>query len=659
MLRVIRAGQVIDEDNLINLEELRHQLMTRLSLVLIGVSGLTMWLVPPLTYAQMVAFCLWSVLLVLGLGIRLLPYFHPILARHLLVWGLTGGLLAAMRLLPDPWLPFLGLLLPLIGAPLLPGSELATAGVIAIGAAWLGYSGARLYPLPELLPALAVSVVLTWLIVRSLYTPLQWAWTMQQRADQLLDKLRDRQAELSRILKSSELANILLRRTQHELVAARKRAEEARRMKEQFAANISHELRTPLNLILGFSEVMYLSPHVYGEMSWPPNLRRDIYQIYRSSRHLLEMIDDILDLSRFETVGFRLHKEPTALELLLTGTLEIAQDLFRGHLVHLETEIAPDLPSLEIDRTRIRQVVLNLLNNARRFTEVGQVRIAAKQENGEVVISVSDTGPGIPPDQLQSIFDEFYQVDLSLRRSYQGVGLGLAISKRFVQAHEGHIWVESEPGVGSTFFFSLPIPNHHLPSLPLPLKPLPEPQWPEVRPRLLVVDPDPGVATLIRRHLEAYEVFQVNQFEELAQAVTIHEPRLVICNIAPGEPPPHPPFVSTPVPLIECSLPSQAWLAKDLAVATCLTKPITSQQLLPQIGRLGHVSNILIIDDDPGFGQLVERMLETSGRVFKIRQAHDGEDGLLAMRTQQPDLVLLDLIMPGMDGFRVLEEMRQ
>jgi len=157
-----------------------------------------------------------------------------------------------------------------------------------------------------------------------------------------------------------ELSYSLQRRLQDELIAARNEANTARQMKERFAANISHELRTPLNLILGFSDVMYVTPEAYGDFTWPPKLRRDIYQIHRSSKHLLEMIDDILDLSRQDMIDFTLHREATPLEALLRHTAEIVIDLFQDPAVRLEVVLAPDLPELEIDRTRIRQVVINL-----------------------------------------------------------------------------------------------------------------------------------------------------------------------------------------------------------------------------------------------------------------------------------------------------------
>lgn len=654
----------------VNLEELRCQLADRVALTLMGVGALLILLTWPVVSFSPVGVVSFAVVplatLLVGLGwvARALVKVHPAAARHLLVWAPTAGLLAAMWLSPEPWLPFLGLMLPPVGAMLISAGEFGTAGAIAAIATGLTLSGARTYPLPLLMIALVLGVALAWQAMRTLYTALGWAWTMQQRANHLLELARDRQGELSRALKSLDISNTLLRRTQRELIAARKQAEEARLMKEQFAANVSHELRTPLNIIVGFSEVMYLSPEVYGDADWPPTLRRDVYQIYNSSRHLLKMIDDVLELSRFEMVGFTLSKEPTSLRPLLRDTVEIVEKLFQGRPVRLELEVAQDLPTLEIDRTRIRQVLLNLLNNAARFTDEGVVRVEAKRADGEVMVAVCDTGAGIPAEELPHLFDEFYQVDRSLHRRHGGAGLGLAISKHFVEAHDGRIWVESEVGVGSTFTFTLPIPGKYVPvSRLLVDRPL-EPPEPETRPPILVVDPDPAVATMIDRHLEKYEVVQVEEGERLAEEVMLHHPRAVVCNVPPGERAGCRTVfadlaTAMPVPFIECSLPSQAWLADGLAVVACLTKPVTATQLLREIERLGGVHNVLVVDDDRDFCRLVERMLEASGSAFHLRHAYGGEDALLALRAQRPDLLLLDLIMPGVDGFQVLEEMRQ
>jgi len=654
----------------VNLEVLRSQLAGRLGLVVMIVGGLLAWVCPAQRPFPVVEFGVLIVLVVVGWSVWRLVAIHPATARHLLVWGLNAALLAAMGLFPGLWLPFLGLPLAFIGAILVTGGEFAVLSMTAVLAIGLTCAGVRSYPLAQLIVALILGTALAWLTVRTLSTALEWAWTMQERADRLLKLARDRQGELSSALRSVEITSTILRRTQRELILARQEAENARKMKEQFAANVSHELRTPLNLIVGFSEVMSLSPEVYGDLDWPSTLRQDINQIYRSSCHLLEMIDDVLDLSRYEIAGFTLDKEPTDLGQLIRDTVCVVEGFFRGRPVKLEAKIPLDLPMLNIDRTRIRQVLLNLLNNAQRFTEEGRVRVEARRADGEVMISISDTGSGIPADELPHLFEEFYQMDRSLHRRHGGTGLGLAISKHFVDAHDGRIWVESAEGRESVFTFTLPIPGEHVPLSRLQVdRPLQLPAS-EERPVILLMDPDPNVAAWIGRHLGEYEVISVRDATQLNERLSLHRPQALVWNTPPGKRNDNgldiaqstlfdDDAISASVPIIECSLPSQSWMADNLSVVAYLTKPIPTEQLLQVIGRLGDVHDVLVIDDDRGFCRLVERMLAASERPYHVHRAYGGERGLLALRARKPDVVLLDLGMPDLDGFQVLDEIRQ
>ena len=650
----------VTDSSRVNLNDLRRQLTNRLALVLIATGGLFAWLLLGATPFPLLPLLLTVGLVALGLLILSLNTRVPRLARYLLANGATAFVLIAMWVFPEPWAPFIGLGLVVINATLVTGGELATTCAIGLFSVWLADSGLRPYPVTGLLVALALTVVLARLAVSTLYTALGWAWDMQQRANELLGESQDRQASLSSTLKSLELATYQLERANHSLFIARRQADEARRMKEQFAANVSHELRTPLNLIMGFSEMMYRSPHVYGDVRWTDPLRGDVYQVYRSSRHLLDLIDDILDLSRFEMVGFTLKKEPTNLASLLRGAVDIATDLFRDHPVQLDLQVEPGLPTVEVDRTRIRQVVLNLLSNAQKFTERGTVRVTAHHAGAEVVVCISDTGSGIPAEKLSHIFEEFYQIDGTLRRSHSGAGLGLAISKNFVQAHEGRIWVESQVGIGSTFSFSLPVPDTIAPLAGQQSTAELEPPWQEV-PRVLVIDPDPAVASLVRRHSPGYEVIQVRDMSLVQAEIQMHQPLIILNNVLPTES--GKAVVCAPsaacVPVFECSLPSQAWLAGSLAVRASLTKPFTADQLVQQVHALGNANDVLVVDDDPGIGQLVERILSAIRSDIRVRHAHDGAAGLQAMRLHRPDLLLLDLIMPGMDGFEVLAHMQR
>lgn len=665
---------VAARDPQINLAELRSQLTTQLGTVMMVGGGLLIWArillwVSSSTRQRPVfpiaLIGLLAAVASIGFEAQALVDSRPVLARHLIAWGLDVSLLVGMVLFQGTWLPFLGLIPIFINGLLVRSGRVVTAAMVGGLATWLSYSGARAYPLIELWTALILGVVLSELAVGTLSTTLEWAWTMQQRADQLLSLARDRQGELRRVLKSLEASRELLARTQSELEAAQRRAERARILKEQFAANISHELRTPLNLVLGFGELLYLSPEVYGAINWTPRLRRAIYQIYRNSRHLLGMIDDILDLSRFEMTGFALNTAPTSVQPLIAETVEIAQDLFRNSDVRLAYEVAPDLPVLEIDRTRIRQVLLNLLNNAARFTKRGLVLIEAKREGSEVVVSVSDTGIGIPDSELPNMFQEFHRLDTGLNRNQGGSGLGLAISKHFVEAHGGRIWVRSpsdlpqENGAGPGSVFAFAMPDTHVPYARLQESRHPVQSSGGRRAPVLVVDPDIRVVSLVERHTGKYPAVQVERWEDLPRAIEQYHPRAIVENVLPWSADGEMVVPAAPVPVIRCSLPTQAWMANALNVHACLTKPVTMETFVHLTESLADVQSVLVVDDERGFCQLVEQMFQVISPDIEVCHAYDGEEGLTVLRACRPDLLLLDLRMPRMDGFTMLEQMRQ
>ncbi len=646
----------------LNLDDLRAQLVVQLGLltIVIAQTMIIFFDAPPESHLGL--FFYWLAFTAVG-GVALYWSGQRLaLARHVLVWGHTALLLGAMWLFPAVWVPFMGAVLIFSSAMLVNRTEFITALVVAATAVWAVQSGWRDYPLNGLLTTLLISLITAWLALRTLYTALMWVWNAHRQAEELLRHNSAQQAELRRAVKSLQLANTIREDTERELRLAQRQASEAQRAKEQFAANISHELRTPLSIILGFSEVMYLSPEVYGDMAWSPKLYRDISQIYRNSRHLLGMIDDILLLSNFEMTGFTLHREQTPLFSLITDSAGIVSNLFQGTAVSLVLDLPPQLPTLNLDPTRIRQVILNLLNNARRFTTSGTVTISATTTavSGYVQISVRDTGPGIAMDKQAHLFEEFFQVDHSLARGYTGAGLGLAICRRFVEAHHGRVWVESEPGRGSTFSFTLPLPETENRPMRLTRTREIEPGRAQTPPRLLVVDADQHVATIIGNSLADFAVVSVESGAQLPTAVQTHHPTAVVWNVPPGHLPDPVALADLPpqLPLFFCSLPSHAWLAQTLGVVASLRKPLNFERLWHILNDLPSVAEVLVIDDNVGMCQLVERGLNAGSHPLRVRVAYDGESGLLAMREQQPDAVILDLMMPGLDGFGVLNAMQ-
>ncbi|MBI3611095.1 MAG: GAF domain-containing protein [Nitrospirae bacterium] len=254
---------------------------------------------------------------------------------------------------------------------------------------------------------------------------------------QLEEKVQDRTAEL-------EKAN-------RKLTDSNQKIAEADRMKSKFLTNMSHELRTPLNSIIGFSRVLLKG--VEGPLT--DQQRADLEAIYKSGQHLLGLISDLLDLSKIEAGKMDLHVEEVELGELVQGVLSTAQALAAGKAIELKREVRPGLPKVWGDGMRLRQVILNLVSNAIKFTDRGEVEVRVEQRGSYVVVNVRDTGCGIRMEDQGKLFEEFRQLDGGRQRG--GTGLGLAISKRFVELHGGEIWVESRVGEGSTFAFSLPV----------------------------------------------------------------------------------------------------------------------------------------------------------------------------------------------------------
>src|SRR6266540_75666 len=228
---------------------------------------------------------------------------------------------------------------------------------------------------------------------------------------------------------------------------------EASRHKSQFLANMSHELRTPLNAILGYAELMLDS--IYGEM--PGKARAVLERLQSNGRHLLGLINDVLDLSKIEAGQLTLSLDDYSLSDVVHGVVSAVEPLAAEKRLAFKAEVAPGLPTGRGDGRRLSQVLLNLVGNAIKFTDKGEVAIRASATNGAFTVAVCDTGPGIPVADQAKIFEEFQQADSSITRKKGGTGLGLSIAKRIIEMHGGRIWVESEPGKGSTFYFTLPV----------------------------------------------------------------------------------------------------------------------------------------------------------------------------------------------------------
>jgi signal transduction histidine kinase len=239
----------------------------------------------------------------------------------------------------------------------------------------------------------------------------------------------------------------------HEIEDKSRQLEVASQHKSQFLANMSHELRTPLNAILGYTELIL--DDIYGET--PAKMRGVLERVQRNGKHLLGLINDVLDLSKIEAGQLTLSLGDYSIKDVVHSVFSAVESLANEKKLALRIEVPNTLPVGRGDERRLTQVLLNLVGNAIKFTDQGEVAVKASAMNGTYTLSVCDTGPGIPEADRVKIFEEFQQADSSATKKKGGTGLGLSISRRIVEMHGGRIWVESEVGKGSTFSVSLPV----------------------------------------------------------------------------------------------------------------------------------------------------------------------------------------------------------
>jgi len=468
----------------------------------------------------------------------------------------------------------------------------------------------------------------------------------------------------------------------------RRLAEEANRLKGRFLSTVSHELRTPLNLIVGLSKILLREGS--GATPLPLPYRQDLERIHASAQHLDSLIRDVLDLAQSEMGRLQLVREPLDLAEVFEVVTLVGEHMARDKGLAWRVEIPPDLPRVWGDRTRLRQVALNLVSNAIKFTERGEVTLRIRAGAEAITVSVSDTGLGIPAEEQGVIFDEFRQSERTAARGYGGLGLGLAICKRLVLLHGGQIGVQSsgQEGAGSTFYFTLPAME--APALPpeTPALPLAAGQRMDPSATVLLLSELPGSGERLRDHL-ARQGFEVNV--------------LVIDQAAGGEGCTHPPHTDwlahlaaappgallldvTPasergwevlrvlkgnpatrdVPVLFYALAQERDSGAVLELET-LTKPVGTAELALALERRGFPAagghkTILIVDDEPGILELHARLVQAQshahGATYRVLKARNGREALDLMRRERPDLVLLDLMMPELDGFGVLERMQ-
>ncbi len=300
----------------------------------------------------------------------------------------------------------------------------------------------------------------------SIHDTIGWALDAGAKSNRREELLRATQVDLQAAIHERERLNTQLQTLNKDLDAARCAAEAAYRSKASFMATMSHELRTPLNLIIGFSTAMVEHPEMYDNQPLPQLYHDDVAEIRRNSKHLLGLINDILDLAKVEAGRLELHTRLITLDGLLYEALKTGEGLLIGRPIKLRREFEPGLAPVMADEGRVRQVLLNLLSNASKFTDAGEIGLGARSDDRELVVWVRDSGIGIASADQPRIFGEFEQVEHEESKQRGGTGLGLSICRWLIQMHGGRMWVESTAGKGSVFYFALPLAS--MASLPQP-----------------------------------------------------------------------------------------------------------------------------------------------------------------------------------------------
>jgi PAS domain S-box-containing protein len=486
----------------------------------------------------------------------------------------------------------------------------------------------------------------------------------QNRALQM-EIIRQQNEDLDRL--ATELA--VAKRNEEERA---REAEAAARLKSEFLANFSHEIRTPLNGIIGYCDLLMreegsrLTPHG----------RRDLSVVKKNAQTLLALINDILDLSKIEAGRAEVVQELVNFRELAQDCTDTVREYLKGKEVELTHRVDERVHLVRTDGLKLRQVLLNLLSNAAKFTDSGEIALSAQVEDGMAVIRIEDTGIGIPPDQLPFIFEKFRQVDGSSTRTVGGTGLGLAIVRELTRVLGGSVSVESTLGRGTTFTVKLPCLVEDEQPAREPVRQEPSPDMAAALSSVaaggtvMLVDDDPLVQHLVAGELKAAG-FQVelaaDGFEALKKAraikpqaivLDLHLPRLdgwsVLSTIKAEADLAH-------IPVIIISVEEQRARGFSLGACDFLVKPVNPNHLLDAVrrhvnGTAGALGEVLVVDDDGDSRELVSRSLRRAG--FSTSEARSGEEALLKARVSPPTLVVLDLMMPNLDGFEVLRRLR-
>jgi len=497
---------------------------------------------------------------------------------------------------------------------------------------------------------------------------------MMQRVQDAQHGLEDRVNERTRELKQTLRQ---LQEGERRLSEAKDSAERANRAKSDFLAKMSHELRTPLNSIIGFSEV--LQEQTFGPLN--DKQERYVGNVLSSGRNLLDLINDILDLSKVEAGRMELAVDEFALSDALADIRTVVSALADRKSLEIQLDVDPALPRIVADQGKFKQIMYNLLSNAIKFTpDGGRVRVGARRGRslspdgpGMVEISVADTGIGIRPEDQQRIFQEFEQVTSEYGRDQPGTGLGLALTRRLVELHGGRLWVESEPGLGSRFSFTMPVSRER----PVAAQPPDEAaarageQGAGDAPLVLVIEDDDRARELLTDQLRAagYRTAEARSGAEALAAVAELKPEVITLDILLPDRHGHEVLAqlkSRPetrdIPVIVVSMTEDRQLGLSLGAADWFVKPARREDFIGAVHRAAASSGsarpatVLVIDDEPASVEFVTDLLVHQG--FTVLAARGGREGVAKALEGRPNVIVLDLLMPEMSGFEVARRIR-
>jgi len=642
-------------------------------------------LVWPQVFSPSMYFITLGMIILTVIAVRLLRSLY-LLAQLLWSIGLAVLIISAYTWYQRPEITLLLIFLPIMAEVMLgiKSALVLEAFLLILAGTWnsLGF----LFPLPAnyfivVMLATLASTALGWGISYNLITSIEAASLHYNEAVRRLEEARKHRAEISVLLKDVNNANYQLDRTNLMLAYARNEADKAREERDRFALAVSHELRSPLNFIIGFSDLMVNSPATYDDLkAWPAGLYEDIQEIYKSSTHLMNLINDILDMGKMDANQFTLFKEKTDFASIVEEVREMVQPAINSKLLKIEIQVEADLPAVFVDRTRIRQVLLNLVTNALRFTKKGGITIHAYRVTPDLLrVDVKDTGIGISKEDLGKVFKEFRQVGESNLRSGEGSGLGLSIGRRFIQLHDGEMGVESETGKGSTFYFTIPF-NQQIDEVEVITGNGSDSKVEhaitgatEKNPLLLMLAKDIFSAREFARIIEGFKVTILTDPRQLYQVVEHTFPRAVIVdeeltkNSAVVDFAQKPPF---DLPIITIPLPlnrKDPHTALPDGVRDYLVKPVPRAVLLETVVKLNLQNHsILIVDDDPSMARFVTQTLKANENDthrlpedMEYQAAYDGQEALRILHAIPVGAVFLDLDLTDMNGLTLLNWMQQ